>query len=149
MQLRLISPASQAALLLCLCLLGCLPFLAPASPGWGLLSSLPAPSPLPQSFIMGRGRAWKGQERMVGRESRENHQNTVEKRRVREHGKRWRGFLLSSEGELLTEPLRMHFCLCPQPDKWETLLSCFHTKRGLSIAHICIFAMARTVPTVP
>lgn len=35
MQLGLISPASQAALFLCLCLLGCLPFLAPVSPEKG------------------------------------------------------------------------------------------------------------------
>ena len=71
------------------------------SPDWGLLFSLPAPSPLSHSFIMWRGGARKKHEAIVEREEGKNNQNIVEKRgRVREYGEGCTRFLLPCRREL-------------------------------------------------
>lgn len=122
MQLGLISPASQAALLLGLCLLECLPSLAPASPEkGGFLACVPrlgsrlfssCTKPPPTVIHKGKREIQEGAENDDGKR-RENHQTWwKERERVRENVEGWRRFLLPFFfilELLLTEPLRRHF----------------------------------------
>lgn len=154
MQLGLISPASQAALLLCLCL----PFLAPASPekggflacvpDWCLLSSLPEPRPSHSHWQWGgepgRGRKWRWEEK------KEKPTKTWWKR---EGG--WENMMKNGEG---------FSCLpresCCWQNRSEGILSMLPTrqmghshvfvliKRRLYISHTYIVAMAKAVPRV-
>lgn len=125
MQLGLISLASQACLLLCLCLFGCLTFLAPASPekeaflgcvprlGSPLFSSCTELSPTLIHNVEGESQegAWSdGGKRRRKRQSKHSGKREGGWENMVKDGK---DFYSLSRESCCRQPLRRHFVYCP------------------------------------